>query len=107
MIQVYVHNDINEDLNRKHNTLKQKLNRLEHTHTSAPKHLKTFYPKVTNHTDIKFTTDELNLLNKDLKYSLSYKNQNWIRTLALETETAITQLPTQNRNTSEFKQHIT
>jgi hypothetical protein len=63
-IRDYIHNDIIEDLNRKHNTLKQKLNRLEHTQTSTPKHLKTFYPRVTNNTDIKFTTDELDLLNK-------------------------------------------
>jgi hypothetical protein len=32
-------------------------------------------------------------LNKGLKYNLSYKNKNWIQTLALETETAIAELP--------------
>ena len=41
--------------------------------------------------------DELSLLNKGLKYNLSYKNKNWIQTLALETETAITQLPQQEQ----------
>jgi hypothetical protein len=66
---------------------------LEHTQAFTRKHLKTFYPRVANNTDIKFTTDELNLLNKDLKYNLSYKNKNWIKTLAIETETALTQLP--------------
>lgn len=37
--------------------------------------------------------EELNLLNKGLKYNSSYKNKNWIKTLALKTETAIPQLP--------------
>jgi hypothetical protein len=97
MIRDYIHNYIDKDMSRKHNILKQKLNKFEHTHNSNPKHLKIFYPRVTNNTDTKFTTDELNLLNKGLKYNLSYKNKNWIKTLALETETALTQLPAQEK----------
>jgi flagellar biosynthesis component FlhA len=48
---------------------------------------------VINNANIKYTNDELNLLNKGLIYNLGYKNKNWIQTLALETETAIAQLP--------------
>jgi hypothetical protein len=70
---------------------------LEHSQTANPKHLQTFYPRVSNNTNIKCTADELNLLNKGLKYNLSYKNKNWIKTLALETETAITRLPAQEQ----------
>jgi hypothetical protein len=33
------------------------------------------------------------LLNKGLKYNLSYKPKNWIKNLALEAETALTYLP--------------
>ena len=36
---------------------------------------------------------ELTLLNKFIKYNLNHKHKNWIRTLTLEAETAITQLP--------------
>ena len=37
------------------------------------------------------------MLNKGLKYNLSYKNKNWINTLAFETETAIAQLSPQEQ----------
>ena len=85
-------------MDKKYHTVKQKLNKLEHIQTRTPTHTKTFYPRVTNNTNIKFTAEELSLLNKGLKYNLSYKNKNWIRTLALETETAITQLPTHEQD---------
>ena len=35
----------------------------------------------------------MNLLHKGLKYNIHFKKNDWIRTLALEAETAITQLP--------------
>jgi hypothetical protein len=35
----------------------------------------------------------MTLLNKGLKYNLSHKNRNWIETLALEAETALSLLP--------------
>jgi 5'-deoxynucleotidase YfbR-like HD superfamily hydrolase len=54
---------------------------------------KQFYPRVENRTNITFSSDELALLNKDLKYSFNYKRKNWIETLALETETAVSYLP--------------
>jgi hypothetical protein len=85
-------------MEKKYNTIRQKLNKLEHTQTSIPKHLKTFYPRVVDNTDIKFTAEELNLLNKHLKYNLNYKNKNWIKTLAFETETALAQLPTHEQD---------
>jgi hypothetical protein len=68
MMRDYLHNNI--DMDKKYNTLKQKLRKLEHTQTNTPKHLHTFYPRVTNNTNIKFNSDELNLLNKGLKYNL-------------------------------------
>jgi len=53
-------------MDRKYNTIRQRLKKLEHTQISTPKHIKTFYPRVVNNTNIKFTADELNLLNKGL-----------------------------------------
>ena len=50
--------------------------------------------RVINKTDIIFSNDKPSLLNKGLKYNLSYKHKNWIETLALETETAVSYLPT-------------
>jgi hypothetical protein len=98
IIRDYLHNNINNDMDKKYNTLKHKIKKLEHTQTNTPKHLHTFYPRVTNNTNIKFTTEELNLLNKGLKYNLPYKHKNWIQTLALEAETAVTQLPAHDQD---------
>jgi hypothetical protein len=62
-----------------------------------------FYPRVINKRDITFTNDELSLLNKGLKNNLSFKHKNWIKTLALEAETAITQLPMAERDYVRFQ----
>jgi hypothetical protein len=45
---------------------------------------------VINKTNVVFTADELTLLNKGLKYNLSLKQKEWINTLALTAETAVT-----------------
>ena len=46
-----------------------------------------------NRTDVTFSNEEFALLNKGLKYNLNYKHRKWIKTLALEAETAISYLP--------------
>jgi hypothetical protein len=46
-------------MDKKYQTLKQKLSKLEHTQTCTPAHTKTFYPRVTNNTNITFTAEEL------------------------------------------------
>jgi hypothetical protein len=79
-------------MERKYSTMEHKWSRLEQKQTNTSKHLRTFYLRVVN-TSIQCTGEELNLLNKRLKYNLNYKNKNWIQTLAFETETAIAQLP--------------
>ena len=53
----------------------------------------SIFSRVINKTDITFTNDQMILLNKGLKYNLNHKHKNWIKTLALESETAIVQLP--------------
>jgi hypothetical protein len=54
---------------------------------------------VVNNTDIPFTEHEMNLLHKGLKYNTHAKKKDWIKTLALEAETAINHLPTNDRDT--------
>jgi hypothetical protein len=53
---------------------------------------------VINNTNITFTTDELNLLNKGPKYNLHYKQRNWITKLSLEAENTISLLQAEDRN---------
>jgi len=53
----------------------------------------TFYPRFVNSTDITFTKEELDLLNKGIKYNLNHKHKMWVNNLALEAESAITLLP--------------
>ena len=55
--------------------------------------------RVVNHTDISFTNTEMSLLQKDPKYNIHAKDRNWIQNLGLEAETAIAQLPTNERET--------
>ena len=56
-----------------------------------------------NRTNITFNPDELTLLNKSLKYNLSYKNKEWIKTLALEAEAAVNKLPVVEQDHIRFQ----
>jgi 2-succinyl-5-enolpyruvyl-6-hydroxy-3-cyclohexene-1-carboxylate synthase len=71
----------------------KKLTTLEKTKTQTTQ-IKdnTQYPRVLNQSDIYFTDDEMQLLRKGMKYNLQQKPKNWIETLAIEAETAISQL---------------
>ena len=84
---------VNQEANKKYKTINTKLNQLMKTQTNNLDFQKQFYPRVINNTSITFTNDEMSLLNKGLKYNLGHKNKGWITTLALEAETAISQLP--------------
>jgi len=80
-------------MDKKYKIIYQKLERLEGTQTPPPsKQHKSFRPWVVNQTNITFSPEELNLLNKGLKYNLSYKRKNCIKNIAIEAETAITKL---------------
>ena len=43
-----------------------------------------FYPRVVNETNIRFTNEELTLLNNGLKYNLGHKPKQWMKDLGLE-----------------------
>jgi len=50
-----------------------------------------------NETKIEFSNEEIAMLNKGLKYSLSHKKTHWLSNLAFEAENAITLLPTHEK----------
>jgi hypothetical protein len=63
--------------------------------TPQEKHI--FHPRVIKNTNIAFSKSETTFLQKGLKYNLHTKKKNWIQNLALEAESAISQLPTNER----------
>jgi hypothetical protein len=76
-----------EKLKTQYNPQKTK----EHHNNVQEKH--TFFKRTENLTNITFTEDKMQLLNKGLKYNLHYKPKNWLQTLGLEAEIRIKQLP--------------
>ena len=85
-------------IQHKYKNLDKKLNKLIQEQTKTPKEIHTFYPRLVNSTNITFTNNEIKLLEKGLKYNLHNRKKNWLTTLALEAETAITHLPTADRD---------
>jgi hypothetical protein len=73
-------------MNNNQNTNKNKINN------------NTNYTRAENCTNIQFTNEEIQLLNKGLKYTLHHKNKKWLETLALEAETAINLLHITEQN---------
>jgi hypothetical protein len=77
--------------------LNKKLDNLSQSQTSTPQDKLSFYTRVINNTDITFSDNEMSLLQKGPRYNILAKRRNWIQNLALEAETAITQLPANER----------
>jgi hypothetical protein len=75
-----------------HQKHQHKVHNLTKSQTENITNKNNHYPRVINTTDINFTQDEIQLLIKGLKYYLHYKQKNWLETLALEAETAISNL---------------
>jgi hypothetical protein len=73
-------------------------NKLAQTQTKTPTDTHTFFPRVVNKTNILFSNSELKLLEKGPKYNIHSHKRNWLTTLALEAETAITHLPSTDRD---------
>ena len=71
----------------------QELNHLSQQQSRTPQPHHKFYPRIIYTTDINFSEQEMTLLEKGPKYNLHSKPKDWIRNLALEAETAITQHP--------------
>lgn len=94
LIQSSIIESLNTEMTNKYLILDKKLNTLINTKNQNQHHDTQFYPRVINKTKINFTDNEMSLLNKGLKYNLSYKNKHWLRNLALEAESAVARLPT-------------
>jgi len=98
----YIYNTIEDKLGKetkiKYRTLDKKLSHLTRTQTKTPHETHTFYPRLINNTNIRFSNSETTLLQKGLKCNLHSKPKKWIQNLALEVETAITQLPSNERD---------
>jgi hypothetical protein len=97
-IQHTIDERLHKEMRSKYKSLDNKLHKLTQAQKTKPQEQHTFYPRVINNTNIPFFDSEMSLLQKGLKYSIHAKKKNWIQNLALEAETAITQLPTNERD---------
>jgi hypothetical protein len=97
-IQHTIEEKLHNEMRAKYKSLDNKLQKLTQTQKPKPQELHTFYPRVINNTNIPLSNSEMNLLQKGMKYNIHAKKKDWIQTLALEAETAITQLPASDRD---------
>jgi hypothetical protein len=96
-IQDSIHESMNHEMEKKYQLLEEKIKKLVHTHNQKPTAKTEFYPRVINETEISFADEELALLNKDFKYNINYRRKHWLSNLALEVDSAITRLPSQEQ----------
>jgi hypothetical protein len=61
------------------------------TNTKTPGEINNYFRVITT-TDTYFTQEEIKLLCKGFKYNLYYKQKNWLETLTLEAETAVSKI---------------
>jgi hypothetical protein len=97
---------IRKELTKKYTKQNRKLILLDNKHQDKYKQNKKHFPfnhRVRNLTQTQFSTQELHLLNKGLQYNLHYKQKSWIKTLALEAETALCHL---DINEQEQMRHL-
>ena len=92
-IQNIIDSKIANIATKNYTKLDLKIEQLKKTYQNTTHTNIKFAPRVINNTNIIFTEDELSLLNKGLKYNLHSKKKDWIKTLALEAETAVNKLP--------------
>jgi hypothetical protein len=90
------------EMDKVHKTQQQKIANMR-IKTTETTNNNIIHTRVENYTNTHFTHDEIQLLNKGLKYNLHHKNKKWIETLALEAETAITNLDVSKQN---YYRHI-
>ena len=97
-IQRTIEDKLRREIKIKYKSLDNKLQKLTQAQRTTPREHHTFHPRVINNTNIPFSNKEMRLLQKGLKYNIHAKKKDWIQTQALEAETAITQLPTNERD---------
>jgi hypothetical protein len=87
----------------KYRKINDKLNRLiysnnENSQQRQHQQYHTFYQRVSNLSSTTFTHEEMTLLNKGLKYNLHHKPKQWLQTLAIVADMAISQLAPQDQS---------
>jgi hypothetical protein len=70
-----VHESISQELERKYKTTEEKLKKKYIPRPKKPDNMGNFYLRVIKETDITFTSYELTLFNKGLKYNLNHKHK--------------------------------
>jgi hypothetical protein len=96
LLSTQTHAAINLEATQKYKVIHDKLDKRICQQIKSPVNITEFYPRVVYNADISFTTDELSLLNKSLKYN--HFKYNWLNTLALEAEAAVTHFPTNEQD---------
>ena len=98
-IQHTIEEKPSKHISSKYKTIDQKRTTKSNISTKeTPQTQHTFHPRAVNCTEIPFANSEMGLLQNGLKYNIHAKKKNWIRTLALEAETAVTQKPPNERD---------
>jgi hypothetical protein len=97
-LQHTIESRLHHEISCKYKTLDKELMKLTQTKKITPLEQHMFYPRVVNNTNINFSNNEMRLLHKGLKYNTHTKKKNWVQTLALQAEMAITQLPITERD---------
>jgi predicted transport protein len=101
IICLNIETTIQQKMKTKYDTLNNKIKKLKQNNETNTRNNNTtqhtFFKRTINMTDIEFTNDELHLLEKGLKYNLHKKPKDWIKTLALEADTAINNIPERNQ----------
>jgi hypothetical protein len=98
LINKNISNKLEIKINIKYRNINNKIKKLKEqqktcTQNTDKQTTHTFYKHTKNLTIIIFTDTEMQLLNKGLKYNLHHKHKKLIQTLAIEADTAISQLP--------------
>jgi hypothetical protein len=102
-----IHDSINQEMEKNYKGIDNKWIKLLDEQKGKPKHNINFYPTVIKYTAIVFSNEELQMLNKGLKYNLNQKGKQWISNLAFEAETVIIMLPQQEKNMCATKSQNT
>jgi len=79
-------------MDRRYKMIEKKIKWLEDKMKERVGDNQKFYTRVINDTSIIFSQKELVILSRGLKCNLHYKDKHWIKSLALEAETAISKL---------------
>jgi hypothetical protein len=78
----------------------QQLETLTSQQNKSPSTNIPFYSRLINNTNIHISVEETSLLQKGLKYKLHHKRKNWLQTLALEADEAVSYISITEQDTT-------